>query len=78
MTFTRKQIQVAYIRVCKDSNFTIEWHAAMGLVSSLLHLHPIDIWAAMGSIDVMENIAKGEHPILEKEKYNEVFADVTF
>lgn len=66
MKYTRQQIQEAYIRVCMDSGFQMEYIEAAKFTAKLLGLHPIEIWIAMGYMDTMEEIAKGIHPALHK------------
>lgn len=58
----RKLKQSVFIRVCKDSKFTLTSTDAAILASRVLGCHPLDIAFSL-DIDVMEKIAKGEHPV---------------
>lgn len=62
----RKFIQDTYIRVCVDSGFRLEYIEAAKFVASLLKIHPIEVWVAMGYMDRMEEIATGRHPVVHK------------
>lgn len=58
---TRKQIQDIYIRVCRDSQFTLDAQRAAILVGMMLNKSPLEVWLNM-DINVMERVASGEHP----------------
>lgn len=60
-------IQQVYIRVCRDSGFKLDWIRATNLTASIVGKHPMDVWIAIGTIDVMEAIAQGEHPATLKK-----------
>ena len=59
----RDLVQKIYIRVCCDSGFTLETPRAAALAAGVLGLSPLQIWMAMPSLDVMDKIAAGTHPI---------------
>lgn len=58
----RKTLQQLYIRVCRDSGFKLDLHRACALAAAAAGKHPMDIWLAMPSLDVMFEIAAGTHP----------------
>ncbi|MDB5707879.1 MAG: hypothetical protein JWN66_4995 [Sphingomonas bacterium] len=58
----RQQIQQVYIRVCRDSGFQLDYLQAANLAAKVLGKHPLDVWIAMPCLDVMREIAVGEHP----------------
>lgn len=55
-------MQQAFIRVFRDSGYRIDAVRAAILVGMMLHCHPLQVWLAMPSLDVMNAIAAGEHP----------------
>tara|TARA_R110000772_G_scaffold99174_2_gene198828 strand:- start:667 stop:873 length:207 start_codon:yes stop_codon:yes gene_type:complete len=67
MPATRKQIQDLFLRVCKDSEYTLEWDRASSLTAAILKIHPLQIWLAMPDIDTLIAIATGDHPITKKD-----------
>jgi hypothetical protein len=58
----RKFIQDLYIRICRDSGWQMEFAQAAHLAGKVGGFHAIDVWSAMPSMTVMEQIARGEHP----------------
>jgi hypothetical protein len=58
----RELIQSVFIRVCRDSGFGLDAVRAADLTAMMLGLHPLEIWIAMPSFSVMEEIAAGRHP----------------
>ena len=58
----RRLIQQIFIRLCRDSDFRLEPDQAAILTGQTCGYHPLEVWMAMGSIDVMERVASGEHP----------------
>ena len=58
----RAEIQNLYIRVCRDSGFRLNYVAAAQIAASAGGFHPMDVWIAMPSLSVMQEIARGEHP----------------
>jgi hypothetical protein len=58
----RKFIQDLYIRVCRDSGFTMEYTRAAHFAGKVGGFHAMDVWTAMPSLQVMEQIATCEHP----------------
>lgn len=62
MSERRKLIQDMYVRVCRDSGFQLSWEQATKLTAKVGGWHPLDVWMAMPSMDVMEEIAEGKHP----------------
>lgn len=65
-TYTREFIQNAYVRVCQDSGFQMDWLDAAGFTARLLGMSPVQIWTTFGSLDIMKQIARGEHPVCQK------------
>lgn len=66
----RKQITMAYIRVCRDSGFKMNYLNAAHFAAKLISVHPIDIYSAIGSFEAMERIALGLHPVLDNPDYD--------
>lgn len=59
---TRQQIQAAYIRICRDSHFKMDWAQAAKFTADLFSISTFDIWVAFGDTKVMQQVAIGEHP----------------
>jgi len=59
---TREEIQNIYIRICRDSGWRLSHTSAAILSAKVIGLHPLEIWCQFSDMDVMERIAKGEHP----------------
>lgn len=57
-----KVVQEFFIRMCRDSNFTLCAVRAAQLTAVALKCHPLEVWLAMPSYSVMEEIAAGNHP----------------
>lgn len=64
--YSRDEIQQLYIRICRDSRFTIGYLQAAILAGEVLKISPIEVWTSLGSLDTMEEIAKGIHPALKR------------
>jgi len=64
--FTRQEIQNAFIRVCKDSNWTMNGFDAAIFTAKMLNIPALQIGFDFPSLSVMQQIAKGEHPICKK------------
>lgn len=58
----RKSRQDAFIRVCQDSGFQLETDRAAHLAGSVVGCSALEIWLAMPSMSVMDEIAAGTHP----------------
>lgn len=58
----REDLQAVFIRVCRDSGFRLDYARAAQLAAKVLGAHPMDIWIALPSLDVMQQIAEGSHP----------------
>ena len=58
----RKAITDLYVRLCRDSNFSLDAIRAAQLTASVLKLHPLEVWLAMPSMSVTELVASGNHP----------------
>ena len=66
----RELIHKLYIRVCRDSGFQLDLHRACSLVARILGKHPLEVWMAFPSLDVMFAIAAGDHPSLDNPRYS--------
>lgn len=58
----RKTVTDAYIRVCRDSGFSLPFDRAAALVGKMLNITPLEVWLAVGTIETMKRVASGEHP----------------
>jgi len=58
----RKTRQDVFIRVCRDSKFTMDAVKAATFAALVLDCHPLEIWLAMPDFNTMERIADGSHP----------------
>jgi hypothetical protein len=54
--------QQAFIRVCRDSGFSLEASRAANIAAKVVGRHPLDIWTAFSGLDVMDRIASGDYP----------------
>lgn len=68
MTPSRELIQEIYIRICKDSGFKMDYIQAAILTANVLNAdkyvtHALEVWSAIGSFSLMEEIATGKHPV---------------
>ena len=59
-----------YIRICRDSNFTLSMVDAARTCAKLEGIAPLEFWIAVGSIEDMQKIANGTHLCLKLEMYN--------
>lgn len=66
----RKNIQMAFIRVCRDSGWRFDHARAAIFVGNLLKISPLEVWTAFGNLDTMEEIARGEHPVVNNPEYD--------
>jgi len=57
----RGQIQMAYVRICKDSGFKMDAIDAANLTARIMGCHGIEVMGALGFKN-MKNIASGAHP----------------
>jgi hypothetical protein len=62
MTHTRETIQQMFVRVCRDSGFKLDTMRAATLAARVLGISPLEIWIALPSLNVMDQIAAGTHP----------------
>lgn len=62
MPTDRKLVQDCFIRVCRDSGFTVTPLMAADLAAKMAKTHPLLVWASFPSFDVMQEIAAGTHP----------------
>jgi hypothetical protein len=61
----RKFIQDLYIRICRDSLFKMDFVAAAQIAGKVGDFHPMEVLMALPSMDVMMEIARGEHPCVK-------------
>jgi hypothetical protein len=59
---SRSTMQQVYIRLCRDSCFTIDAVRAAQLAAAVCNVHPLQIWLAL-DWDTMQRIAAGTHPL---------------
>lgn len=59
----RETIQRIYIRLCRDSRYTIKAENAAILAGNVLGISPLVVWTKFPSFAVMEEIASGTHPV---------------
>lgn len=59
---TREQIQQVFIRTCRDSGFSLESSRAANVAARVANISPLEVWTAIGSLEMMDRIASGEHP----------------
>jgi hypothetical protein len=62
---TKEQIRQLYIRVCRDSGFRMDMFRAAAFAGAVGGFHAMDVWLAMPSLQVMEQIADGTHPAVK-------------
>jgi len=58
----RETIQSLYIRVCRDSGWQLPYDRAAHLAGKVGGFHAMDVWIALPSLEVMMQIAAGDHP----------------
>lgn len=59
---TRQMVQNLFIRICRDSQWSIDAIRAAKLTGQIVGKHPLLVWDDIGSLDIMHSIAAGEHP----------------
>jgi len=69
MEADREFKQKLYIRICRDSNYLMEYTDAANFAGKLIGLTGLEIWMAFGDLDTMRRIAEGTHPVCESEQY---------
>jgi hypothetical protein len=57
----RKAITDLHVRVCRDSGYRLESVRAAHFVADLLKMSALEVWIAMGSLDVTQRVADGTH-----------------
>lgn len=50
-----------YIRICKDSGYTLPYDQAAQLAAKIVGCHPLTFMGDIG-LDYMQKIAVGDHP----------------
>ena len=65
-TYTRKEIQDLYIRICRDSLFKMDYIRVAHFVADMLKISAIEVWMAFSNMSTMERIAAGTHPVCKK------------
>lgn len=70
MTPQRKEfIRQLYIRVCRDSGFTLPFDRAAHLAGQVGGFTALDVWMCMPYMEVMVEIAAGTHSSLSLPQY---------
>lgn len=59
-----KKLQDLFIRICRDSRFSVDPITAAKLTASVAGQHPLEVWMAFPHYDDMESIAAGRHAVL--------------
>ena len=59
----RKLIQEVFLRTARDSKYQMDPYEVAKFTGKLLSIHPLQVWTALGYMDTMISVAKGEHPI---------------
>lgn len=59
----RKTRQQLFIRICRDSGWRLSAVEAAKLAGSVLNIHPFEVYAAFGDMQIMDKVASGEHPV---------------
>ena len=57
-------VRIAYIRICRDSGFTIEFERAAALTGQLFGITALEVWPCFPYLKDMMDIASGTHPAL--------------
>ncbi|QDP65824.1 MAG: hypothetical protein Unbinned7865contig1001_23 [Prokaryotic dsDNA virus sp.] len=58
----RKAIQDLYIRISKDSGWSMSYTNVAKLAAQILGIHPLEVARAFADLGLMERVAKGDHP----------------
>lgn len=66
----RKYIQMTYIRVCRDSGWRFDYIRAAHFTAELIGISALEVWTHFSSLDMMEQIAKGEHPVVNDPEFD--------
>lgn len=61
-----KTLQDLFIRICRDSAFSLDPITAAKLTASVAGQHPLVVWMAFPHYNDMERIATGEHAVLRR------------
>lgn len=59
----RKMIQDLFIRISKDSGWSLDYTRVAKLAAQILGIHPLEVANAFADLGLMERIAQGEHPV---------------
>jgi hypothetical protein len=63
LSIPREVITAAYVRVCRDSGFTMAATDVAHFVGNMLGISAWAVWQAVGDLSTMERVACGEHPV---------------
>lgn len=66
----RKEIQMAYIRICRDSGWRMDYIRAAQFVADLYGISALEVWTTFGGLDIMQDIAQGKHPAVNNPEYD--------
>lgn len=61
-----KFIQEAFIRIARDSGFTMDGVEVAIFTGQLLNCSPFTVYAAFSNMDTMNAVANGSHPAVKK------------
>jgi hypothetical protein len=67
MKTDRTLIQNTFIRVAQDSGFTMDAYRVADFTASLLKISALEVAFAFSSLNLMENVASGDHPAAKKD-----------
>jgi hypothetical protein len=59
-------IQNIFIRIAQDSGFTLDPYRVAHFVADLLKISALEVAFAFSNLQLMESIARGEHPAAKK------------
>jgi len=63
---SRQTVQNVFIRVCRDSRWSMDAIKAAKLTGKIVGKHPLLVWADVGTLDIMHQIAAGTHPVCHR------------
>lgn len=65
----RQKYQDLFIKVCKDSGFTLDMYRAAALVGAVFGTTALDVYCKMDvGLDTMIQIANGTHPVVQTKE----------
>lgn len=64
----REKITGLYVRICRDSGFSMSFDKAAHFVADMLGISALEVWSAFGDITNMQRVASGEHPAVNNRE----------